>query len=90
MGSGNVYSQDFQNIPTLKPISNPCNLIWIGGRLMATNEPRQVTDCGKTDMTVYQGYYAADEKSRFQKRKFVKLQPVSGLPKTVFYCGAQG
>ena len=27
----------------------------LGERLTATNEPRQVTDCGKPDMAVYQG-----------------------------------
>jgi len=36
--------------PTLKTF-----LQSMGDRITATNEPRQVTDCGKPDMAVYQG-----------------------------------
>ena len=37
----------------------------LGERLTATNEPRQVTECGKPDMAVYRGRCLRRNKGRF-------------------------
>ncbi|WP_052301905.1 hypothetical protein [Desulfobacca acetoxidans] len=45
-----VNASEHTHRPTLKTL-----LESLGKHLTATNEPRQVTDCGKPDMAVYQG-----------------------------------
>lgn len=75
LARGNAYGHTHR--PALKTLIES-----LGERLTATNEPRQVTECGKPDMAVYHGPVRYEDRP---KRVYINSeQYFEGIPPEVW------